>query len=655
MMSAKRIAALLAMGLFIANGFGCTDEPGETHQSGEVDPRPDDPTEAPENAKLMHVAPECSPAQDTCTVSVIMGTETELKAQLLDADGQPVKDALVTFESNFGTTELSISTSSAYTDSQGIARVTLRGGESAGTGQLSAKTDNAEIAPINWMIGVSSKDRANYVVDFTHTGTAQIKPIDVRLFPSTVTCESLLSNPNQTAVLESQGRVDSTGAMPTVMFPDRPNGQAYTVGAWARSLNYNGDVEVAYGCTDNNPAVENGVSVNVVVDLVDHLPNIVGTYNVVHDFDLVGALPPTVETVVSMIGRLANDPGSFIVGCGANPVDPQACPPDSPGLINLLVDFLPDGDFKDAIVGFMDSSIGNGVLRDAINSIAENWLENSAPSWVGNTVTITSDIYETLRHFTVEGTMRFNSAPVVSVDANGNLIGVLPSESGAQTWNDFVFNWSRGCDTAPDPAACATRRVGSTQLLIDPVTGVFDGTLLGSDKLQINQHTLTLNYGALLVGVLEKIVLPSIFGDDCGPNNNLACDSLELALGQLIKCEDLAESATGDTSGALYNVVENLCTNLLGEASDKLRDYASTNLVATGTDHFLIATPSEQHCTLIQPETYQGNWEGQPLPLVQYLGQDTPADLNCKWDVQIRFSDSTSAEVEGTFWGERNN
>src|SRR5690606_10195945 len=106
-----------------------------------------------------------------------------------------------------------------------------------------------------------------------------------------------------------------------------------------------------------------------------------------------------------------------------------------------------------------------------------------------------------------------------------------------------------------DPAACATRRIGATQLLVEPVTGVFGGALIGSDKLKIDQHTLTLNYGALLVGILEKVVLPAIFGDDCGVNSNLPCDSLELALGRLISCESLAESASGDTSGAVYGAV----------------------------------------------------------------------------------------------------
>lgn len=655
MMNHKRIATIWALGVLVSTGFGCTDEPGETHNTDIVD-RPGDETPAPENAKLLHLSPECQPEQATCTLDVIFGTHTDVRAQLIDANGQPVADALIVFESNFAGTELNLTADSGYTNADGIAQVTLRGGEAAGTGQLTAKTDNPNIPPINWLIGVSSKDRANYIVDFTHTGTAQIGPIDVRLFPANVTCDSLLANPNQTAVLETQGRVDGSGALPTVMFPDRPNGESYTVAAWARSLDHNGDVEVAYGCTDNNAPVQDGNSVNVVVDLRDHLPNIVGTYDVVHDFDLVGALPPTVETVVSLIGRLANDPGSFVVGCGSNPPDPQACPANTPGLIDLLLDFLPaDSSIVQAIQGFIDSGLGNSILRDAINALAENWLENSAPAWLGNTIEITGDIYDTLRHFRVEGTMRFNEAPVVSVDSNGDLIGVLPTESGQQIWNDFVFNWSRGCADAPDPAACATRRVGSTQLLVDPVTGVFGGTLIGSDQLQINQHTLTLNYGALLVGVLEKIVLPAIFGDDCGTNANLPCDSLELALGRLINCESLAESASGSTSGAVYGAVNNLCQSLLNQASDRLRDYASTNLIAEGGNHFLIATPADAHCALIQPETYQSDWSGKPLPLVQYLGQDSPAELNCKWDVKIRFNDNLTADVDGKFWGERTN
>lgn len=650
MFNSRRFATYWALGLLLVVGSACSDDPGTN--SGDSKDRVTDPVDVPTNSELLHVEPDCSPGQRDCVYNMTVAAQRTVKAQLIDSDGHPVEDALVSFEANFGNSGMSISTMNAVTDSEGIAKATLTAGESPGTGELTAKTESPDVPPIKWMIGTSTKDAAAYNVSFEHSGTAQVGPITARLYPDSVTCESLESNPAQTAVLERTGSVDAAGDFPTIIFSDRPNGDSYTVAAWAYSLTHNGDVEVAYGCTAPNPTIEAGESVDVLVELVDHMPNIVGQFNVIHEFDLVGALPDNVQTVVNLIGRLANDPGSFVVGCPSGSTDP-GCPAGSQGLLNLLADFLPDGNFKDAINGFLDSNIGNSVLRDAINAVAQSWLDR-APAWVGNTVNVTGDIVDTLTHFKVEGTMTFDEAPEVSFDADtGELIGVLPAKSGSQMWSDFVFRWRVGCSDAPDPEACASRRMGSTQLGIEAVSGEFDGALLGSSDLQINQHTLSLNYGAMLVAIIEKIVLPEIFGSECGPNENQACDSLDLALGRLISCSGLANRVTGNDSGATYDVVHNLCTNLLREGSQRLREYASTQLVASGEDVFLIGTPAGEHCTLVQPEVYQGDWPGKPYPYIQYLGRDEPAELQCKWDATIRFSADLTSTVQGKFWGER--
>ncbi len=654
MFKARQLVTALSVGLLALYAAGCTDDPAVANNV-DGNNRVDDPIEAPETGELLHVAPECTPGQSNCTVALTTINEREIKAQLVDEDGQPVENALVSFEGQFDGTEISIGASSAYTDSDGIAKTTLSAGTIPGAGELVASTSQESIEPIKWIIGVSTKGAANYVVDFEHNGTAQIKPITVRLFDPGVSCDDLAANPGQTAEIEKQGLVDAAGNLPTVIFPDRPNGDSYTVAAWAKSLD-NSEVEVAYGCSDNNPEISDGENVNVTVTLIDHIPTITGEYEVTHEFDLTGALPDNVRTVVELIGRLATDPGSFVVGCPDSSSDPN-CPSGSPGIVQLLVDFLPDGELKDAIDGFLNSSLGNSVMRDAINSIADNWIQNEAPDWVRDTVNITADIYKTLRNFRVEGVIRINDAPQVSIDQDtGEVVGVLPTGAGEQTWNDFIFYWSRGCENATDPDSCAQRRFGARQLdMTDndaPIEGTFDGAVFGADQLQINQHSLSLNYGALMVAIVEKVVLPEIFGNECGSSNNQPCDSLELALQEIISCADVA-GQVADPGESLYQVAENLCTSLVSQASDQLRDYASEQLVADGSEVFLLGTPDGEHCTVSQPEVYPGQWDGQPLPYIQYFGKEEPADVQCKWAVQIKFSDNYTANVDGNFWGER--
>ncbi|QDG54521.1 hypothetical protein FIV42_28385 [Persicimonas caeni] len=650
---ARRILAALMVSLLALGAVSCTDDPAQANNVNDNN-RIDDPIEPPDTGELLHVGPDCNEGQTNCVVDLTTLNEREIQAKLVDEDGQPVENALISFEGTFDGTEISIGASSAYTDSNGIAKTTLSAGNVVGTGELVATTSQDAIEPIKWVVGVSTKGSASYRVSFEHNGSAQIKPITVRLFQPDVTCDELAANPNQTAVVEKQGLVDAAGNMPTVVFPDRPNGDSYTVAAWAKSLD-NNEVEVAYGCADNNPEITNGQPVDVLVTLVDHIPTITGEYAVTHQFDLTGALPDNVRTVVELIGRLATDPGSFVVGCPDSGT--ADCPAGSPGIVQLLVDFLPDGDLKDSIESFLGSSIGNGLVRDAINSIADNWIQNDAPDWVRNAVNITGDIYRTLREFKVEGVIRINDAPQVSIDPNtGEVVGILPAGAGEQTWNDFIFYWSRGCENATDQDACAQRRFGARQLdMTDndaPVEGTFDGAVFGADKLQINQHSLSLNYGALLIAIIEKVVLPEIFGSQCGSADNQPCDSLELALQEMISCASVADQVA-DPGESTYQIVENLCDSLLAQASDQLRDYAANNLVADGSEVFLLGTPDGEHCTISQPEVYPAEWEGKPLPYIQHFGQEEPAEMQCKWAVRIKFSDSYTAEVDGNFWGER--
>jgi hypothetical protein len=656
MLNLRRFATVLSLSLLAMAATSCTDDPAMANNVTNNN-RVEEPVDAPDNGELSHVDP-CVPGQDNCLVELSTHNARDLEVKLVDGDGQPVKDALINFEPSLTGSGVTLGSAGTYTDANGIAKTTIESGASAGgAGTVTASTSNELVGTLKWTIGVSSKDSASYRVDFEHNGAAQIKPITVRLFEDTVTCDDLLANPNPPAEFERPGLVDSAGVFPTVIFPDIANGSAYTVAAWGMFLD-NNDVEVAYGCTDGNPPVESGTPVDVTVTLVDHIPTITGEYEVTHEFDLTGALPDNVRTVVELIGRLATDPGSFVAGCPENSNDPD-CPAGTDGLVDLLLDFLPaDSSFRDTIESALDSSIGRALVRDAVNSVADDWIDNSAPDWVADTVNVTGDIYKTLREFRVEGVIRITEAPQVAIDPDtGEVVGVLSDGAGEQIWNDFIFTWSRGCEGASDPDLCSQRRFGARQLDLSdddaPVEGAFGGTVFGSNKLQINQHSLSLNYGALMVAIIEKVVLPEIFGNDCGPNDNLACDSLELALEEMISCEQVASYASSDPNSTVNDVVENLCGTLLTQASDQLRDYASDQLVADGSEVFLIGTPDGEHCTIHQPEQYQDGWENEPLPYIQKLGQADPAEMRCAWDVRIKFSDSYTAEVDGSFSGER--
>ncbi|MEZ4460359.1 MAG: hypothetical protein R3E66_11655 [bacterium] len=166
----------------------------------------------------------------------------------------------------------------------------------------------------------------------------------------------------------------------------------------------NNEVESAFGCQDNNPPITNGNSVDVTVNLIDNLPRIAGSYDVTNTFSITdaicnpdgqggydGVLPGGVCLAIDLIGRLATDPASFLVGEGNGDT----------GLIGLIVDFLPDngllGDLKNAINSFLNNGFIAGLGRDALNSFFDDWINNNAPSWAKSAVDITGDIYKSLK------------------------------------------------------------------------------------------------------------------------------------------------------------------------------------------------------------------------------------------------------------------
>ncbi len=606
------------------------------------------PVEAPENSKLMHVTP-CQSGESVCVVSLSVGATTELNVKLVDSDNKPVKDAAVQFELVASSTPAGIQRSSAnsFTNSEGIATISLKADEdpntAVGISDIIVSVKNPDIKKLRFTVSVNAKDSANYQINPTHAGTALFSKVDALLFEGDYTCDQLadhlaLSGRLPTALNNRRGSVDGDRTILPIVFPSQPNGSKYTVIVKGYS-ELNENVEVVFGCTDNNPAIENGISVVVDVALFDHIPNLKGVFNVSHSFDLRDTLPENIRRIVDIIGRVATDPGSFIVGCNAGSA---GCPPGgSEGIINILADFLPDGTFSQTINDILGNNLVRGIVRDSINTLFEQWINSdSVPAWATNSVQLTKDIYETLGNFRVQGKIFFDQAPVAAVE-DGAAIGVIPTDSGRQLWNTVIFKWSRGC--ASQGSSCGDIPFTASQIGVSgsAIEGRFDGMVFNSDKLRINEHTLSLNYGLLLMAVIEKVVLPAIFG----PN----VDSVDAMLDNFIKCDKLLKP-----DNSLYNTAKSMCTMLLAQASSSLRDYVGTNLVYDGNERFLISTPIDSPCKLHQPTNYVGNtWQGSPLPYIQTLGEGDPKELQCKWEAKIKFSQGKVTTMGGRFYGVR--
>ena len=520
-------------------GAACTDDPGVTPGETNNDPRQgvnNINVDPPANSVLQHVDP-CSAASPICSDSLTFGSGRQLNVKLVDADGVPVDNTNVRFEISASDAEGSILTSAnAGTNAEGIATTNMTVGNDAGSVEVLVSTADANVMPVRFVIAVSPKGQSSYTVQFEKVGSSDPEKIKVFFYDDSVTCADFMrdvgaqrdddptTNPALTAEYSKDGTVLGDGTLPIVQLEAVPNGTAYTVGAQAYSRS-NADVEVAVGCVDGNPPVENGVPVTVTVPLIKNIPYIKGEYNAVHEFDLISGLPQNIQNIVNLLGYAISSPGTFIVGCEPSGANDDECPVATSGLIDIVVGVLPDdgvlGDFKDAIVAATNNQFVRDTIRNTINDAVDDFIDNNSnvPSWIKDARTVTQDILNTLKRFEVVGVIKIKQQPVWASDASGlpsvNPDGTLTAlwnfdpanvetEYNEQRWDNISFFWRRGCDENAPPE-CGKRTVGATSLGTsdDLVKGYFDGFLIDGTTLNVNQHTLTLNYGLLLLTVVE--------------------------------------------------------------------------------------------------------------------------------------------------------
>ncbi len=652
-------------------GAACTDDPGVTPggNNGE-NPRPgsNNPiVDPPPNSTLEHVDP-CSAASPICADALTFNSGRPIKVLLRDGDGNPVADTNVRFATELTDAAGSrLAAANSGTNAEGIAETTLTVGSEAGTVEVTASTSDPNVSPVQFVIAVNPKGQSSYNVEFTKVGTSDPEAIKVFFYEDSVTCADFqrdidsqrdddpTTNPALTAAFFKDGTALGDGTLPIVQLDAVPNGTAYTVGATAFDR-ANPEVEVAVGCVDGNPPVENGSPVTVVVPLIKNLPYIQGEYNVVHEFDLISGLPQNIQNIVNLLGYAISSPGTFIVGCESGGANDTDCPVSTTGLIDLVIDFLPDdgllGDLKDAIEAATANGFVEDTIRNSINDLVDDFFEReNTPAWVRDSRAITQDILNTLKKFEVVGVIKIKQQPVWATDANGvpsaNPDGSLTAlwnfdpanieaEYNEQRWDNISFFWRRGCDEN-SPPECGKRTVGATSLGTsdDLVNGYFDGFLIDGTELHINQHTLTINYGLLLLTVVERVILPEIFG--------AGVDSLETMFAQLVDCTTISEQ----------QFLQNLCTQALQQGADALREYVTEELTAQGEDNFLISTPEGEGCQLLLSEDYVGEWPGKPLPYVDRMGEEEPATARCEWSVLVKFGSDTQTTINGKFHGNR--
>ncbi len=712
-----RLASSIAVIGLLVGLSGCGDTTvGD--RNGRDDPG--EPVDDP-GARLQHVDP-CQPTvvddeqhlYDPCvSKDVTFNSSVTLQAKLTLADGSPlanqrvhygiVDDETIDRIQNGGHPDFSeqpvddeaegmtLDATAVATDENGVAEMELNAGTDSGVTRVVAWIDPSETAGpdsdanyLRWRVPVQSKSRGGLTVQLEQAGEAEVSDAEVLLYSSDQTCDDLQTQfasrrhsdsggfQPPPAELRKDGTIRSASGQGEVEFLSLSKETEFTV--WARAYGAsNPDIEKTWGCAETDP-IQGGQTKVVDVPLYDHVPILQETYDVTHQFNLTDALPEDIQSYIDLIGMFVKSPASLLLGCeqGDKGVDGREICPN--GDVDGVLVRLLETDFLDGLP--VDASdvrnVVNSIIGDSIRTALDQELFNLIDGTpIAGGVQVTEDIYDTITRFGVRGTIAFPGSPQPTLDEDsGQVRLVFQQGGGKQSWQEIAFFDTNGnnCSAASDFNQCRTSWYDVGKLVDDgaAIEGEFSAEVTGLHSLTIDQHDLNIQFGGLVIGAIEHIVLPRYFSNSAGGSNVVAnldegCVSCQSGAGDgvvsfeevfantLADCGQLANSV-GSDGDTLHTTFENICGDLRGRLIDRAKEEIVNQLTVDG-GVLSIQTPTDGACTMYEPANYDNAPDTHdPLPFIRRLGQETSGS-RCPWDVTLEFSESAN-NVSGTFYGE---
>jgi hypothetical protein len=581
-MGARLLTALAV--LFAATG--CADETRPTERTVYVEGDPDDRRLIQYDDAGRPIPPDGGFEYQFTRILVIAGDDelsvhrggtVELGVLLFDQQGDPVPEERIQFaieDEDHG--DASLSAQRVVTDAEGFASVTLRG--SADVRQLTVQAWGEETRVVDFTVHVVDVPAGNIEVAFDYEGPAALGTIEAYLIEDGPFCEDpyYLAPPEDvvhSAVAQNTGETLTFGPMLA----------GTQVSVVVRGRLANGGVLAAGGCL-SDIVVPNGMTRRVDVPLFLLPLNPAGTYTVNNTFDFTDAIPGTIGDVIRGLVRFFGD---------------RNHEREIAGLIFDLVDnFVRQAA---GAIGGLVIDLVRGWVEDDLNDIINDYIDNDAPDWVRSFFLIGEDLVGIVSQMEVISRMRLGK-----LRADGTF-------EGSQNWIGMAFYWRLQCEGDPDPMCgryeFTMDEVAAALEGVNLVYGQFTGRVHSYDQGIINQHTMDLQYGRLILFVLNHIVLPEI----ADGATNLRDGLLNLA-----NCPAFADGITGGRDhlriGGINivsrNTIEGWCTTIIGLAGDAAeaiigRLRIDTRLTLDGTFRFV-----EENDDLQPDLITEGRWRG---------------------------------------------
>ena len=387
--------------------------------------------------------------------------------------GDPIANATISW-SVTGDGDASLSSFTSMTDESGYAEIELRGGSVLTTYTVIASY--SETDPVEFTLTVEALPTGTLAVNVIDSGAAQLRsgPFDVKLYyTEEVDCRHI--NPLSLPPAElASVTAENDGDL--VSFDGLLTGYEYTVAGVGYGPE--GGV-VSKACIDGMQVFEDTTSeIDLIFQLIPLNP--VGTYLVRSYFDFGDAIAGTGavgEWLIKIFDGFDN-PGELLYDVIMN----EGCGAFLPGLLcdgaGLVADLLGiDEEIQNFINDLvMSSETGCSIIRAGC------------------------DVRGAIR------TLEVLSAVYMSK------LGADYRIYGATNFTGLAFYWRYSCPVgAPDD--CGRFELSYDEVLdLQLVSGDWQGVVTGYDQLVIESHAVDLNYGKLIVYLINQVILPEIAG-----------------------------------------------------------------------------------------------------------------------------------------------
>lgn len=555
-------------------------------------------------------------------------------------DGKPVQGQQVDWElegdkdPDTGASIVNVDTLSSGTDGEGIATIKASTEDIAGEFTIKAKAVSQfySVQALYFHVKVLPKVVEPLTIKLKYDGAATIDSFNVYLFKQNSgapACADILPDDPPFPAFKSGAVSSVTQSVKFTNFTElsAQNPKLYFT-AIAIGSKANSTVALAYGCNDAEVIVEMGKSCVVTIVLKDIPPKYAGIYEVVNHFDMISALPDSVEPWVDLLIDFFNSPtaGLLKLTCKLASSALQ-------GMCNTIFATPEDPDINQL------TTIGT-VIVQVVNSILYGLLADN----VGSDILFTGkDVGNILRDLEIYSTMTISEEP--------DTTGYLTQDYTEVRWETVAIQWTLGEDCNPSDPDCGLKSYSFNAIGQEVVIGHFNfqiyNYVLGQfDKMIIEPYFLNFKYGTFINFVVEKLVLPELAGD--GSDGLPVVDTYEKFIKSLLAgkeclvyddcCETFVQTIVDQTSPAIQGTLTAGCNALITLGVT----YFQTWLVSLNTDFeaLTLQTPDGNPCQL-----YDKNDDH----IIDGLGSK---DAPCMWKTTLNVM-GADVVFDAEFWGNR--